>query len=140
MNRALTVQEIQISNFTYDFSIPEGSNCLSDTNNSSFLLPLHVIEASFHLPLHPFFYIEASFHLSLHPFFYHLLDEYKIASGQLSGFSWWVAIMYFIEYSRHTEVSLIVVFQNLYQLKAYNRKCVVGLFYFTPCEVVKTII
>ncbi|KAH1121576.1 hypothetical protein J1N35_004736 [Gossypium stocksii] len=40
MNRALVVWGIQISNFTYDFSIPKGSNRLSDTNDSSFLLPL----------------------------------------------------------------------------------------------------
>ncbi|KAH1047549.1 hypothetical protein J1N35_038333 [Gossypium stocksii] len=42
--------------------------------------------------------------------------------------------------SRRDEVPLIVVFQNLYQLKAYNRECVVGLFYFTPREDVKIIV
>ncbi|MBA0721074.1 hypothetical protein Golax_008650 [Gossypium laxum] len=34
MNRALAVREIQISSFTYDFSILEGSNRLSDTNDT----------------------------------------------------------------------------------------------------------
>ncbi|KAK5845331.1 hypothetical protein PVK06_001502 [Gossypium arboreum] len=48
----------------------KGSNQLSDTTDGS----MYVLEVGFHLPLHPFFY--------------HLLDEYKIALGQLSSFSW----------------------------------------------------
>ncbi|MBA0723205.1 hypothetical protein Golax_003809 [Gossypium laxum] len=36
MNRILAVRGIQIPNFTYDFSIPEGLNLLSDTNDDIF--------------------------------------------------------------------------------------------------------
>ncbi|KAH1047002.1 hypothetical protein J1N35_037786 [Gossypium stocksii] len=106
MNPILVAQGIQIQNFAYDFSIPELLNQLSYTNDGSFYLPLHVIEASFHLPLHPFFC--------------HFLDEYRIAPRKLSCFSWWVATAYFIKCNRREEVPLIIIFQNLYQLKAYN--------------------
>ncbi|KAK5793430.1 hypothetical protein PVK06_034576 [Gossypium arboreum] len=33
MHQVLAARGIKIPNFTYDFSIPEGSHCLSDTNN-----------------------------------------------------------------------------------------------------------
>lgn len=101
----LAVRGIQLPNFAYEFSTVEGVKRLSDTDDG-FLLPLHALEASFHLPLHPFFY--------------HLFEEYGIALGQLSGFSWWDAISYYIDcYHRYKE-PLLFVFQNLYQLKAYN--------------------
>ncbi|KAK5846379.1 hypothetical protein PVK06_002665 [Gossypium arboreum] len=45
---------------------------LSEIIEDSFLLPPHVLEARFHLPLHPFFYS--------------LLNDYKITPGQILGF------------------------------------------------------
>lgn len=95
MSRVLVARGIQIPNFAYDFSIIEGSNRLSDTTDRNFLLPMHVLKVSFHLPLHPFC---------------HLLDEYNIAPRQLFGFSWWVVMAYFIECSRREEMSLIAFF------------------------------
>ncbi|KAH1030988.1 hypothetical protein J1N35_043162 [Gossypium stocksii] len=73
MNQILAVRRIRTLNFSYDFSILIGAHRLSNTSNSSFLLPLHILELGFHLPLHPFFY--------------HLFDDYRIAPNQLSSFS-----------------------------------------------------
>ncbi|PPR96879.1 hypothetical protein GOBAR_AA23794 [Gossypium barbadense] len=57
-------QGIQILNFSYEFSFPEGPHQFKDTNDGSFLLPLHVLKTRFHLPLNPFFY--------------HILHDYQI--------------------------------------------------------------
>ncbi|KAH1114745.1 hypothetical protein J1N35_008123 [Gossypium stocksii] len=73
MQRVLAVQGIKIPHFAYEFSIPEGCHRLSEITEDTFLFPLHVLEARFHLPLHPFFC--------------NLLNDYKIAPGQLLGFS-----------------------------------------------------
>lgn len=107
MFRALEVRGIKIPNFVYDFSIPMSLHRLSNTSDNNFLLPFHVIKVGFHLPLHHFFC--------------HLLEDYGIAPGQLSWFSWWIAMAYFVYNCRRDEVPLIV-FQNLYQLKADNRR------------------
>lgn len=55
MRLPLAVRGIEILNFAYNFSILERSHGLSDTNDGSFLLPIHVLEAEFHLPLNRFF-------------------------------------------------------------------------------------
>lgn len=78
MFRALEVRGIKIPNFVYDFSIPMSLHRLSNTSDNNFLLPFHVIKVGFHLPLHHFFC--------------HLLEDYGIAPGQLSGFFWWIAL------------------------------------------------
>ncbi|KAH1096889.1 hypothetical protein J1N35_013810 [Gossypium stocksii] len=95
----LAIQGIQLPNFAYEFSIVEGVQKLNDIDGG-FLVPLHVLEASFHRPFHQFFY--------------HLLKEYEIAPRQLSGFSWWVTVTYFIDCCRQEEAPLISVFQHLY--------------------------
>ncbi|KAH1057138.1 hypothetical protein J1N35_035203 [Gossypium stocksii] len=86
----------------------ERSHRLCETTEHSFLLPLYALEARFHL--------------SLHPFFCSLLKEYGIAPDQLSGFSWWIAMVYFLNCSQHGEVPLLAIFQHLYKLKGHNRK------------------
>ncbi|KAH1072241.1 hypothetical protein J1N35_024569 [Gossypium stocksii] len=50
-----SVCEIKLPNFAFDFEIVEGEKRLNDTKEG-LLLPLHMLEASFHIPLHPFFY------------------------------------------------------------------------------------
>ncbi|KAH1091916.1 hypothetical protein J1N35_019173 [Gossypium stocksii] len=45
---------ILLPNFTYQFEIVIGERCLSDSKKG-FILPLYLVEAGFHLPLHPFF-------------------------------------------------------------------------------------
>ncbi|PPD74142.1 hypothetical protein GOBAR_DD28933 [Gossypium barbadense] len=96
MSRAMRVRGIQIPNFSYEFSIPEGSYRLNDTSDGSFFLP--------------FYTLKAKCHLSLHPFFYHFLQEYQIAPGQLCGFSWWIAMAYFIDCCHHNQAPQLEVF------------------------------
>ncbi|KAH1047101.1 hypothetical protein J1N35_037885 [Gossypium stocksii] len=48
------VMGIRLSNFAFAFDAIEGERWLSDTEEG-FLLPLHLLEAGFHLSLHPFF-------------------------------------------------------------------------------------
>ncbi|KAH1082534.1 hypothetical protein J1N35_022295 [Gossypium stocksii] len=47
LQRVLAVQGIKLPNFTYEFSIPEGSHWLCETIEDNFLLPIHVLEAGF---------------------------------------------------------------------------------------------
>ncbi|KAK5811636.1 hypothetical protein PVK06_026988 [Gossypium arboreum] len=79
LQKVLGVQGIKLPNFIYKFSILERSHRLCGTSEDSFLLSIHALEAGFHLPLHHFFCS--------------LLKDYKIALGQLSGFSWWITMM-----------------------------------------------
>ncbi|KAH1122192.1 hypothetical protein J1N35_005352 [Gossypium stocksii] len=46
-----------------------------------------------------------------------LLHEYGIAPRKLYGFSWWIALSYFINYHHQNEVSKLIIFQSLYLLK-----------------------
>ncbi|PPR97562.1 hypothetical protein GOBAR_AA23105 [Gossypium barbadense] len=54
MERALTVRGIKLLYFAYEFFIPSRSHCVCEAMKDSFLLPLHILEAGFHLPLHSF--------------------------------------------------------------------------------------
>ncbi|KAH1039761.1 hypothetical protein J1N35_041504 [Gossypium stocksii] len=47
---------------------------------------------------------------------------------------------YFVDCSCRDEVPLFTVFQNLYQLKAQNRRSSSSFYYFTPRKDVKSII
>lgn len=96
MTQTLAMRGIEIPNFAYDFSILEGPHRLSDTSDKSFLLPFHVLEAGFYLPLNRLFY--------------HLLQDHRIVLGQLSGFSWWLVVAYFINCYQCNKVPLFVVF------------------------------
>lgn len=97
---------MKLFNFMYEFFLQEGPHRLYETTDDSFLLLMHVLEVGFHL--------------SLHPFFYNVLNDYNIAPGQLSGFSWWLVMAYFLDCSQCGEVSMLVGFQHLYQLKCHD--------------------
>ncbi|KAH1063704.1 hypothetical protein J1N35_028691 [Gossypium stocksii] len=64
-----------------------GPSCQVLMQLAGFLLPTHALKVGFYLPPYSFFSS--------------LLKDYKIAPGQLSSFSWWIAMVYFIECSRH---------------------------------------
>ncbi|PPD83852.1 hypothetical protein GOBAR_DD19198 [Gossypium barbadense] len=55
MERALAMWGIKPPHFAYEFSILSRSHRVCEATDDSFLLPLHDIEARFHLPLHLFF-------------------------------------------------------------------------------------
>lgn len=95
----LSIWEIISSYFTFDFLIVEGVKKLSETEKG-FLLPLHLLEAGFHL--------------SLHLFFCTVLQEYRIALGQLTNFSFFISIVYFIDYCLRNEPLLLFIFQSIY--------------------------
>lgn len=93
MSWHLAVWGIQLPNFAYEFSIVEGARRLSDIKEG-FLLHLHVLDAGFHLPFHPFFY--------------HLLEEYGISPRE---------IVWFLVVGRNC------VFHKLFSLKWSTTTC-----------------
>ncbi|KAH1097555.1 hypothetical protein J1N35_014476 [Gossypium stocksii] len=101
MVKHLATRGISLPNFAYDFEIVKGECSLNDSSDG-FILPLYLLEASFYLPLHPFFYV--------------VLNDYGIAPGQLTGLSWWTLVAYFINCSKRYEPPFIGVFQYIYQL------------------------
>lgn len=102
-------------NFTYDFQQLRGCH-LSD-NTRGFILPLILLEASFHLPFHPFFYS--------------MLNEYSIAPGQLFALSWWTLVPFFIDCCIHNEPPMLGVFQKIYHLKVKGQVALIGNAHFS---------
>ncbi|PPS03329.1 hypothetical protein GOBAR_AA17326 [Gossypium barbadense] len=105
IKRALILRVIQLPNFTYEFSIPSRLHRVCEAMEDSFFLPLHVLKVGFHLPLHSFFC--------------NLLNNYRLALGQLSDASM-------------GEVPKFSFFQHLYQLKGIDVGESAGFYYFFP--------
>lgn len=124
----LTIQGIRLSNFVFDFNFIKCERRLSDSEEGFFFLflPLHLLEAGFHLPIHLFFC--------------RVFCENRIAQRQLAGFSWWMLIVYFIDCCIWGEPPLLCVFQNIYQLKVSNRGSSLGMVCFSTREGCKSII
>lgn len=103
-----------------------GSHRLCEAIDDSFLLPLHTLKVGFYLPLHHFFCT--------------LLNDYGVALVQLSGFTWWLVMVYFLDCHQRGELPMISIFQHLNQLKGTGQEHSTRLYYFSPRNKVKTII
>ncbi|KAH1091339.1 hypothetical protein J1N35_018596 [Gossypium stocksii] len=98
LERVLAVWGIKLPNFAYAFSLLEWSHRLCETTKDGFLLLMHALETRFDLPLYLFFC--------------NLLDYYNINSGQLSCFSWWLIMTYFLNCSQRSEMKLLSSFKG----------------------------